>query len=810
MTMKLKVWITGFLMIYSILISAQNTFPTGSGSNVGIGTTSPSTRLQVTSATAGTSGLRLTNLTSSATATMGNGKAMSVDANGNVVLVPILNTQSVIYVSSYSLIDIAISLLNSSTTIKTLIIDKNSTLLTNQTINSDKNIVFLNGNVITLSGNNLTINGVIEAGAFQIFNCNGTGNVIGNPKIEQALPQWWQNASSSNWTNSIQKAVDFYPRVYFPKGDYNLDNSIFLNENSSHFLYGEVRNSKFICSNNNYAFRIKVINTYNLGLVFENLSFYCLNGIQFNDNVTELNDETGDYILNTKITGCYFDSPSPNSGIAIQLHKVFDSEISNNRIDNFRIGINLRGSDINTISKNRISYFNKYGILDEGFSNSSSQLGSQNSIYNNDILAYNGNQDEGSFIKTSSHHVLIKDNYLENGSNIRVRSFIDCSNFGLDNSGSDLKATPKHIDLRGNRLDLGNTSQYTYLIQEEFSSLFIDNNKTTHPLKAPPSKFISSTGYLFSDFLKSRFNAIGEKEIHIMSCESFGEWNNFNSLSTFSNTTNGGLIIDSRNVSSSIKVVNNEDSNIYFNPLKFKIQASSDKINLIDLKQGLPNGQNELFKRIKIRITLKSSSSTQTGNLYMRADSTIEGLTTNDSNPYYQILTVNNDYFIIEYSPSIDYVTELSITTSDLNLYVKSIELVPIIETSLNKTTKENETKAEEVINRLTKLEEQLSLINLELKLLKESNNNDENTEKIGISIYPNPMDHLLKIKFTEINNDLFVFSLYDSTGKVLLSKSFSNKSLNYELNIQDYPEGSYVYKIESNSYIKTGIIIKK
>lgn len=44
---------------------SQNTFPTASNTNFGIGTTAPSTRLQITSATAGTSGVRLTNLTSS-------------------------------------------------------------------------------------------------------------------------------------------------------------------------------------------------------------------------------------------------------------------------------------------------------------------------------------------------------------------------------------------------------------------------------------------------------------------------------------------------------------------------------------------------------------------------------------------------------------------------------------------------------------------------------------------------------------------------------------------------------------------------
>jgi len=67
---------------------SQNTFPTGVGTNVGIGTTSPSTRLQVTSATAGTSGIRMTNLTSGTAASAVNGRALSVDGSGNIISVP--------------------------------------------------------------------------------------------------------------------------------------------------------------------------------------------------------------------------------------------------------------------------------------------------------------------------------------------------------------------------------------------------------------------------------------------------------------------------------------------------------------------------------------------------------------------------------------------------------------------------------------------------------------------------------------------------------------------------------------------------
>jgi trimeric autotransporter adhesin len=61
-----------------------------SGTSVGIGNTAPTAKLHITSGVANTSGLRLENLTSATPAQAGgSGKALSVDVNGNVILVGI-------------------------------------------------------------------------------------------------------------------------------------------------------------------------------------------------------------------------------------------------------------------------------------------------------------------------------------------------------------------------------------------------------------------------------------------------------------------------------------------------------------------------------------------------------------------------------------------------------------------------------------------------------------------------------------------------------------------------------------------------
>lgn len=58
------------------------------GGDVGIGTINPGNRLEIRSATPNTSGLRFTNLTAASPTVASNGKALSVDVNGDVVLMP--------------------------------------------------------------------------------------------------------------------------------------------------------------------------------------------------------------------------------------------------------------------------------------------------------------------------------------------------------------------------------------------------------------------------------------------------------------------------------------------------------------------------------------------------------------------------------------------------------------------------------------------------------------------------------------------------------------------------------------------------
>ena len=66
---------------YGAQVSQSNSLILGAGANVGIGTTAPANKLEITQGTAGNSGLRLTNLTSAMPASVLNQtKFLSVNA----------------------------------------------------------------------------------------------------------------------------------------------------------------------------------------------------------------------------------------------------------------------------------------------------------------------------------------------------------------------------------------------------------------------------------------------------------------------------------------------------------------------------------------------------------------------------------------------------------------------------------------------------------------------------------------------------------------------------------------------------------
>jgi C1q domain len=70
------------------------------GTNVGVGTTSPGNKFEITQGTAGNSGLRFTNLNSTSTATTSLSKVLALNSTGDVILTNVPGTQNIVAFST--------------------------------------------------------------------------------------------------------------------------------------------------------------------------------------------------------------------------------------------------------------------------------------------------------------------------------------------------------------------------------------------------------------------------------------------------------------------------------------------------------------------------------------------------------------------------------------------------------------------------------------------------------------------------------------------------------------------------------------
>jgi hypothetical protein len=81
--------------------NATTIYMTGlSSGNIGIGTTTPANKLEITQGTSGNSGLRFTNLNSSSTASTSLSKVLAVNSTGDVILTNVPGTQNIIAFST--------------------------------------------------------------------------------------------------------------------------------------------------------------------------------------------------------------------------------------------------------------------------------------------------------------------------------------------------------------------------------------------------------------------------------------------------------------------------------------------------------------------------------------------------------------------------------------------------------------------------------------------------------------------------------------------------------------------------------------
>jgi trimeric autotransporter adhesin len=99
----------------------------GNNGNIGIGTNNPGNKLEVTSSASSTSGLRFTNLLSTSATTTANGKMLSVNSSGDVILVdnivagPVLTTNTLSFSTTTGILTGNVNGVNATTSLAAII-----------------------------------------------------------------------------------------------------------------------------------------------------------------------------------------------------------------------------------------------------------------------------------------------------------------------------------------------------------------------------------------------------------------------------------------------------------------------------------------------------------------------------------------------------------------------------------------------------------------------------------------------------------------------------------------------------------------
>ncbi|MFJ2331009.1 hypothetical protein [Pseudomonas helleri] len=221
------------------------------------------------------------------------------------------------------------------------------------------------------------------------------------------------------------------------------------------------------------------------------------------DNCVRQNDplvtivDGGDspYLMRPTITGCTFQALTAGVGVGLSLSKVFNAVITENEFREFNIHLMMQGCDLCDVHNNRFSSMYTFGILEL----SAATFGSQSTIQHNDMVF--GVKPTSVFIKSTSRHVRIEDNYLEQGtSRSSITGFIDVSQVDVPIFGGNKVSNTafSSIVVENNRIDgFSKVTDWVYRIEPSGNYTKIsDVNTSGLPPKEPARALTIVGGYL--------------------------------------------------------------------------------------------------------------------------------------------------------------------------------------------------------------------------------------------------------------------------------------------------------------------------
>lgn len=78
-----------------------------------------------------------------------------------------------------------------------------------------------------------------------------------------------------------------------------------------------------------------------------------------------------------------------------------------------------------------------------------------------------------------------------------------------------------------------------------------------------------------------------------------------------------------------------------------------------------------------------------------------------------------------------------------------------------------------------------------------------------GVSVYPNPVDYLLNIKFDSNNSNVSAM-IFDASGRMITSEQINSGTTQHQLDLSAFSNGTYLLRLITDQGLKASFNIQK
>jgi hypothetical protein len=251
-------------------------------------------------------------------------------------------------------------------------------------------------------------------------------------------------------------------------------------------------------------------------------------------------------------------------GTAISLTKVFDTNVIQNHILSFDIGILSQGTDLSRIADNRVISCKSWSVLEIGVGT----FGSQTVIEHNDLLAMSST---GVYIQSCAKHPRIYNNYMETGG---CKGFVSLSTTDCPQYGPNVPSSTLSIIVRDNRCD-GQVSATDYIYNFKNGPNYVEIHDSGTTGDAPSAPLFNIEGGV----LQTEYNSVSMCNYDLSFPTSNDVWNRF--VTGITPIPSNGIEVNAQNfrtLNNSFLHSNNASAKIYYEGAR-QLLLSTEAIN---------------------------------------------------------------------------------------------------------------------------------------------------------------------------------------------------------------------------------------